>query len=300
MIISFLHGGFTLNSYGLTLLSLLTHWTFVPPLINSSWKASDSDPCSWFGVQCDRKQNLISLNLNSHEIFGQLGPEIGNLYHLENLLLFGNNFSGKVPSELSNCSLLEKLDLSENRFNGKIPHSLKRLRNLKSMRLSSNLLTGEIPDSLFEIPSLEEVSLHNNLLSGNIPTNIGNLTHLLRLYYLYGNMFSGTIPSSLGNCSKLEDLELSFNRLRGKIQASIWRISSLVHILVHHNSLSGELPFEMTNLSEVGRMNNKFNGNIPPNLCFGKHLLDLNVGINQLQGGIPSDIGRCETLIVFQ
>ncbi|KEH28333.1 LRR receptor-like kinase [Medicago truncatula] len=136
-------------------------------------------------------------------------------------------------------------------------------------------------------------------------------------------MFSGTIPSAIGNCSKLEDLNLSFNRLRGEIPVFVWRIQSLLHILVHNNSLSGELPFEMTELKylrnislfdnqfsgvipqslginssivKLDCMNNKFNGNIPPNLCFGKHLLELNMGINQLQGGIPSDLGRCATL----
>jgi len=86
-----------------------------------------------------------------------------------------------------------------------------------------------------------KVSLQSNLLSrGPIPTNIGNLSHLLRLY-LYDNMFSGSIPSSLGNCSKLEDIELSFNSLRGEIPVSIWRISSLVHILVHNKILEGIL-----------------------------------------------------------
>ncbi|XP_045787320.1 receptor-like protein kinase [Trifolium pratense] len=322
LVISFLHGVSAVNSDGLTLLSLLTHWTFVPPLINSSWKASDSNTCSWVGVQCDHTNNLISLNLTGHGISGQLGPEIGNLYHLQTLVLLGNGFSGKVPLELSNCSLLQVLDLEGNRFSGNIPYSFKNLQNLQFMRLSSNMLSGEIPDSLFEIPSLNEVSLHSNLLSGPIPTNIGNMTQLLRLY-LYGNQLSGTIPSSLGNCSKLEDLELSFNRLRGEIPVSFWRIQSLVHILVHNNSLSGELPFEITNLKylknislfnnqfsgvipqslginssivKLDCMNNKFIGNIPPNLCFGKHLLELNMGINQLQGRIPSDVGRCATL----
>jgi len=323
LIISFLHSGFTLTSDRLILLSLMKHWTFIPPFIESTWNASDPTPCSWVGVQCDYNHNVISLKLISHGIFGQLGKEIGNLHHLQTLVLFGNGFSGKVPSELSNCSFLEYLDLSENRFSGKIPYSLNKLQILRFMSLSSNLLIGEIPDSLFKIPSLEEVSLYSNLLSGPIPTNIGNLTHLLR-FYLYGNQLSGTIPSSLGNCSKLEDLELSFNRLRGDIPVSVWRISSLVNILVHNNSLSGELPFEMTKLKHLKNislfdnqfsgvipqslginssivkldcMNNKFSGNIPPNLCFGKHLLVLNMGINQLQGGIPSDVGRCETLM---
>ncbi|AET00008.1 LRR receptor-like kinase [Medicago truncatula] len=321
--ISFLHGATALNYDGLTLLSLMTDWTIVPPIIDSSWNPSDSNPCSWVGVRCDHANNLISLNLPSQGIFGRLGPEIGNLYHLQNLLLFGNAFSGKVPSELSNCSLLQNLELSENRFSGKIPYTLKNLQKLQFMALASNMLTGEIPDSLFQIQSLEEVSLHSNLLSGPIPTNIGNLTRLLRLY-LYGNQLSGTIPTSLGNCSKLEDLEFSFNRLRGEIPVSVWRISSLVHILVHNNSLSRELPFEMTKLKylknislfdnqfsgvtpqslginssivKLDCMNNKFSGNIPPNICFGKHLLVLNMGINQLQGNIPSDVGRCETLM---
>jgi len=101
-----LHGASALTSDGLTLLSLMTHWTIVPPLINSSWKASDSNSCSWVGIQCDHAHNLISLNLTGHGIFGRLGPEVGNLYHLQNLLLFGNGFSGKVILELSNCSLL--------------------------------------------------------------------------------------------------------------------------------------------------------------------------------------------------
>jgi hypothetical protein len=91
-----------------------------------------------------------------------------------------------------------------------------------------------------------------------------------------------------------------------------------------NNSLSGELPLEMTNLKYLKNislfdnqfsgvipqslginnsivklvcMNNKFPANIPPNICFGKHLLVLNIGINQLQGYIPSDIGRCATLV---
>ncbi|XP_045833546.1 receptor-like protein kinase isoform X2 [Trifolium pratense] len=291
-------------------------------MTSSSWKASDSNPCSWVGVQCDHTNNLISLNLTSHGIFGQLGSEIGNLYNLQTLVLSGNGFSGKVPLELSNCSLLQYLDLEGNRFSGNIPYSFINLQNLQFMRLSANMLTGEIPDSLFEIPSLKELSLHSNLLSGPIPTSIGNLTQLLRLY-LYGNQLSGTIPSSIGNCSKLEDLELSFNRLRGEIPNSIWRIPSLVNILVHNNSLSGDLPTEMTNLKylknislfdnqfsgvipqslginssivKLDCMNNKFSGNIPPNLCFGKNLCELNMGINQLQGAIPSDIGRCKTL----
>jgi Leucine-rich repeat (LRR) protein len=79
--------------------------------------------------------NVIPINLTHHWISGQLGPEIGNLYHLQTLMLLGNGFSGNVPLELSNCSFLENLDLSGNRFSGNIPNSLKNLQNLQFMRL---------------------------------------------------------------------------------------------------------------------------------------------------------------------
>ncbi|GAU34109.1 hypothetical protein TSUD_256050 [Trifolium subterraneum] len=113
----------TVSSDGLTLLSLLTHWTSVPTVIRSSWKASDSNPCSWFGVQCDHNHNVISINLTRLGISGQLGHEIGNLYHLQTLVLLGNSFSGTIPSSLGNCSKLEHLELSFNRFSGEIPES---------------------------------------------------------------------------------------------------------------------------------------------------------------------------------
>ncbi|KAK7300358.1 hypothetical protein RJT34_11202 [Clitoria ternatea] len=317
-----MHGDYALNSDGLTLASLLRHLTFVPPIIYSTWNASDSIPCSWVGVQCDHAHHVVSLNLTYHGIFGQLGPQIGKLYHLQTLVLLGNGFSGRVPSELSNCTLLQYLDLSENQFSGQIPPSLKNLQNLQYLSLSSNKLSGGIPKSLFQIAPLEEVSLHSNLLIGPIPTNIGNLTRLLRLY-LYGNKLSGTIPSSIGNCSKLEILALSFNSLTGEIPVSVWNIAGLKHILVAGNRLFGELPLEMTKLKllqnislsdnqfsgvipeflginsslvKLDCMNNKFSGSIPSNLCFGRQLRVLSMGINQVQGGIPSDLGKCASL----
>ncbi|KAL4276710.1 hypothetical protein AHAS_Ahas20G0234400 [Arachis hypogaea] len=41
---------------------------------------------------------------------------------------------------------------------------------------------------------------------------------------------------------------------------------------------------------------NDFIGNIPPNLCLEKQLRVLNMGFNKIQGSLPSEVGRCETL----
>ncbi|RYR45814.1 hypothetical protein Ahy_A07g031598 isoform B [Arachis hypogaea] len=287
-----------LVSDGITLLSLLSQWTFVPPIINSTWNPSDSIPCSWVGVQCNHEHNVLSLNLTNHGILGQLGPEIRQLQHLQALVLANNDFSGKVPSELSNCSLLQLLDLSNNSFSGQIPYSFKKLQNLQYMSLSFNLLSGEIPDSLFQIPQLQEVNLHSNHLSGSIPTSIGNLTELLRLD-LHGNKLTGTIPSSIGNCMKLEDLVLNENKLEGELPLVMVNLKHLKNISLFDNQLSGFIPQSLginSSLVKLDLTMNDFTGNIPPNLCLGKQLRVLNMGSNKLQGSIPSKVGRCETL----
>ncbi|QHO27043.1 Leucine-rich repeat receptor-like protein kinase [Arachis hypogaea] len=293
-----LYDASALASDGVTLLSLLTHWTFVPPIINSTWKGSDSVPCSWIGVQCNHAYNVISLNLSDLGIQGQLGPEIGQLYRLQTLVLSNNGFLGEVPSKLSNCTLLQVLDLSNNSFSGLIPNIFKKLQSLRSMNLSSNLLGGTIPDSLFQIRQLEEMNLHNNHLSGPIPSSIGNLTELLRLH-LHGNQLSGTIPSSIGNCSKLEELFLNENRLNGELSLEMAKLKNLKTMSLFDNQFSGVIPQDLGINSSIVKLdftNNKFTGNLPPSLCFRKKLQVLNMGSNRLQGNIPSDVGRCTSL----
>ena len=49
----------------------------------------------------------------------------------------------------------------------------------------------------------------------------------------------------------------------------------------------------MSSLVQVEFANNQFTGQIPPNLCFEKTLGMLNLGFNQFQGSMPSDIGTC-------
>ncbi|KAL4298980.1 hypothetical protein HN51_049697 [Arachis hypogaea] len=293
-----LYNASALVSDGVTLLSLLNHWTFVPLIINSTWKDSDSVPCKWIGVQCNHAYDVISLNLSDLGIQGQLGPEIGQLHRLQTLVLSNNGFLGEVPSELSNCTLLQVLDLSNNSFSGLIPSSFKKLQSLRSMNLSSNLLGGAIPDSLFQIRQLEEMNLHNNHLSGPIPTSIGNLTELLRLH-LHGNRLSGTIPSSIGNCSKLEELFLNENRLSGELSLEIAKLKNLKTMSLFDNQFSGVIPQDLGINSSIVKLdftNNKFTGNLPPSLCFQKKLQVLNMGSNRLQGNIPSDVGRCTSL----
>ncbi|KAF7843147.1 receptor-like protein kinase [Senna tora] len=244
-----------LSSHGLTLLSLLKHWTFVPPSINSSWKASDSSPCSWVGIQCDHHSNVVSLNLTASGINGTLGPEIGNLNYLHTLVLLSNDFSGIIPLELGNCSMLEYIDLSDNYFSGQIPYTLKNLLRLKHIYMFDNNLSGVIPQSLGINSSLERLDLMNNKFTGNIPPNLcfGKQLRVLNL---------GEIPLEIGKMKKLLSLDVSLNNLTGSVYV-LNELSSLIEVNISYNSFAGPVPARL--MQYLNSSMSSFLGN--PGLC---------------------------------
>lgn len=147
---------YALNSDGETLLSLLPHWSALPSSLTTSWNASDPNPCRWVGVECDSKtHNVLTLNLTSFAISGQLPPQIGSLHQLNTLDLSNNRFFGPIPSALANCSYLQYLDLSNNELIGPIPNTFNSLQKLNYLNLFSNSLSGEIPETLFHVTGLE-------------------------------------------------------------------------------------------------------------------------------------------------
>ncbi|KAF2301607.1 hypothetical protein GH714_028177 [Hevea brasiliensis] len=308
---------------GLTLLSLRRRWTSVPPSIALGWNDSDSNPCSWKGIQCNnRTHNVISLNLSGYAISGQLGPEIAHLAHLQTLNLSKNNFSGTIPHSITNCQKLGSLDLSYNAFSGGLPPGVGNCSNLYELAIVHSNLTGNIPSSFGLLDKLSHLDLSENRLSGRIPPELGNCKSLTELM-LYTNQLEGEIPIELGMLSELQNLQLFENRLTGEIPISIWKIQSLRYVHLYNNSLSGKLPLELTHLKHLKMislftnkffgvipqslgvnsslelldlMYNQFTSQIPPNLCFRKRLRVLNLGNNHFHGRIPSDVGKCPTL----
>lgn len=75
--------------------------------------------CSWFGVTCDERSNVIGINLSA------------------------NNLSGEIPGLLSNLKFRRYLTLSNNNLFGAIPAEIGSLQNLVQLDLYSNDLTGE-------------------------------------------------------------------------------------------------------------------------------------------------------------
>ncbi|XP_043713090.1 leucine-rich repeat protein 2-like [Telopea speciosissima] len=140
-----------------------------PTNVLQSWDPTLVNPCTWFHVTCDSNNHVIRLDLGNSNISGTLGPELGDLQHLQYLELYMNNIEGKIPKELGNLKNLISMDLYNNKFEGEIPKSFAKLKSLRFLRFNNNRLTGSIPRELTTLSNLKVFDVSNNDLCGTIP-----------------------------------------------------------------------------------------------------------------------------------
>ncbi|KAF7814190.1 putative leucine-rich repeat receptor-like protein kinase [Senna tora] len=100
-----------------------------------SWQG---DPClpsilAWDGLNCssDKNPRIISLNLSSSKLTGQITTSFANLEKLELLDLSNNELTGQLPEILANLSNLKFLNLAGNKLTGSIPNALREKANLQ-------------------------------------------------------------------------------------------------------------------------------------------------------------------------
>ncbi|KAK9055664.1 hypothetical protein SSX86_026749 [Deinandra increscens subsp. villosa] len=161
--------------------------------------------------------NLLSLQLPSANLSGNLPPELGDLSTLQSLYLSFNSITGSIPLELGYASSLQDIDFSNNLLNGLVPVSIWNLcEKLISFRVHGNLLSGSIPKP--GLPnatcnSLSNLDLGHNLFTGNVPEFITGFSELKQLD-LSDNKFSGSVPEGLSRLG-LEKLNLSYNNFTG-------------------------------------------------------------------------------------
>ncbi|KAL5195124.1 LRR receptor-like serine/threonine-protein kinase ERL1 [Glycine soja] len=288
--------------------------------------AHNDDFCSWRGVFCDNVSlTVVSLNLSSLNLGGEISPAIGDLGNLQSIDLQGSKLTGQIPDEIGNCAALVHLDLSDNQLYGDIPFSLSKLKQLEFLNLKSNQLTGPIPSTLTQIPNLKTLDLARNRLTGEIPRILywnevlqylglrGNMLsgtlspdicQLTSLWYfdVRGNNLTGTVPDSIGNCTSFEILDISYNRITGEIPYNIGFLQ-VATLSLQGNRLTGEIPEViglMQALAILDLSENELVGPIPPilgNLTFtGK----LYLHGNMLTGPIPPELGNMSKLSYLQ
>ncbi|KAM7462663.1 hypothetical protein LguiA_030784 [Lonicera macranthoides] len=275
--------------------------------------------------------SIETLSLAYNALEGSIPDNFGELKKLKILAIGGNEISGMVPSSIYNLSSLTMLSLGGNKLHGSIPHSIgPSLPYLQTLELNENEFIGSIPTSLTNMSKLESLNLANNSFTGNIPTNFGSLQNLWELYMhlnFLGNKEADDMAflNSLTNCSGLEQLEVSFNQLRGVLPNSLGNLSTrllgfgfveneisgvipsgigglfnLEILEIGDNQLEGEIPDSigmMMKLQILDLFTNRLSGQIPTSLGNQSFLSVVQLPDNKLEGTIPSSLGKCKNLI---
>lgn len=184
----------------------------------SSWNASDTSPCHWFGVLCNNKEQVVEVNLNGVQLAASPPSNLQKLKSLKRLILSSANLTGSIPVEFGDYSELEVLDLSDNSLSGEIPVAILKLRKLKTLSLNTNSFEGEIPNEIGNLSRLEYLTLYDNELTGTIPITIGELSRL-EVFRVGGNQnLRGELPSEIGNCTNLIMLGLAVTGITGEFR----------------------------------------------------------------------------------
>ncbi|GKB30306.1 receptor-like protein 12 [Tanacetum coccineum] len=161
-----------------------------------TWNPNATDCCSWGGVTCSIKGQVIGLDLSNEMISSGIDDSsvLFGLKHLESLNFAENDFSfTKIPKKFGSLASLLYLNLSNSMFSGQIPEELSQLTRLKILDLSEPFSFG--------IRSLR-------LQKPDLSTLVQNLTRLRGLYLDKVNISAQKLDWCKGLSSSLPNLEV--------------------------------------------------------------------------------------------
>ncbi|XP_062079898.1 receptor-like protein EIX1 [Humulus lupulus] len=248
-------------------------------------------------------KNLTVLKLDNNNFFGEIPRSISLLYGIQYFLLGHNNFFGNLPSSLQNCTQLKILDVEDNNLEGNIPTWIgKRLTNLIFLRLKSNNLFGAIPSNLCHLQFVQKFDISMNNIGGHIPSSIKNFSSTTdkRDDFQVSNMqIHVNLDENTGLNYEMDTFIIwkGVNRRYGEILGLIKLVD------LSSNKLNGKIPEELTNLVELIELNiskNNLSGAIPTDIGNLKKLESLDLSHNKFSSGdLPSSILLIRLEIVY-
>ncbi|KAH0760385.1 hypothetical protein KY290_016458 [Solanum tuberosum] len=178
---------------------------------------------------------------------------------------------------------------------------LSKLVNVTDLTVSHVSIVASGPSIIMNsIKNLHSVTISNANLTGYLPKHWhSNLSYV----DLSGNKLKGRIPSSLTELENLVYLNLSSNSLNGTIPASFGDLSSLQNVSLASNSLSGSVPDSFAAIPGLVHLDlgsNQLNGTIPKFISDMKGLKYLNLERNNFHGVLPFNASFIKKLAVLK
>uniref|UniRef100_A0A453MVY7 Uncharacterized protein n=1 Tax=Aegilops tauschii subsp. strangulata TaxID=200361 RepID=A0A453MVY7_AEGTS len=262
-----------------------------------------------------RLEKLYTLDLSDNSIAITVSPTWVPPFSLREIYLRSCQLGPKFPvwlrwqkqvraldiSNTTKCPQLIFLDLGLNQFSGALPAWIgEKLLSLSFLRLRSNMFYGHIPVKLTKLVNLQYLDLAYNNISGSIPRSIGNCTGMRQargnsdnLRYALNTFFQ------LGENKLVDYTENLTVLMKGQERLYTGEIIYMVNLDLSCNSLTGEIPEEISTLIELKNLNlswNSFNGKIPENVGALMQVESLDLSHNDLSGEIPSSLSALTSL----
>ncbi|KAI3982413.1 hypothetical protein MKX01_041251 [Papaver californicum] len=179
---------------------------------------------------------------------------------------------------------------------------LGRLRNLTDLTVTDVSISASGPTIILgNMKQLKSVKISRANLTGSLPKKF----HFLKITHmdLSNNRLKGKVPNSLTLLTDLQLLNLSSNTLSGELPESFGDLLSLQNVSFGSNSMSGQIPesiSDMHSLMHLDLSSNQFNGTIPQFLTRMKNLKYLNLENNNFHGVLPFNKSFIQNLEVFK
>ena len=275
------------------------------------------------------------LSVSRNNLTGTIPSELGTLATLEGLYLYQNQLTGPIPVSLGNLSELETLWIHDNGLTGPLIEELADLAALEDLRAADNELSGALPRNLGRPRALARVELEGNEgLTGLLPRSMIGLEFLQVLSYGATDLCAQVddefqewlrkIPDgSRADCDVAQVERLALTDLHDVTGGSSWanrgawatdaplgewhgvstRDGRVVGLALSANGLSGPLPAEIANLTELriaDLAENDLSGAFPGSFAGLHELAELRVGRNAgLEGALPFALRGLERVRVL-
>uniref|UniRef100_A0A0E0DJ56 non-specific serine/threonine protein kinase n=1 Tax=Oryza meridionalis TaxID=40149 RepID=A0A0E0DJ56_9ORYZ len=239
------------------------------------------------------------LDLSNNNLSGSI-PRCASA-SLSSLNLYGNSLSGNISDDLFNTSNLMYLDMRHNKLTGNL-NWLRHLDKIKALSLGWNDFEGQINPNLCKLKCPRIIDFSHNKLSGSLPPCVGNIScesdtaaqnysPVLLIYVIIEAYITVHDP-----------IDFTFATKGGQYTYGYNFFDLMSGIDLSGNMLSGEIPWELGNLSHIKSLNlsnNFFTGQIPASFANMSEIESLDLSHNELSGLIPWQLTKLSSLAVF-